>query len=88
MGLGAWVRRLLVFPIQDTPLGCPLHHSVDFSSEGRVYILCTQCSQVLGVNVCFVMLGQVVAPHEPFLTLVALEALVSYDKIQKRIGCK
>lgn len=34
-------------------------------------------SQVLGVYVCFVMLREMVAPHEPFLTLVALEALVS-----------
>lgn len=36
-------------------------------------------SQVLGVYVSLVMLRQVVAPHEAFLTLAALEALVSCE---------
>ena len=42
-----------------------------------VYRQCTGSSQVLGVYVSLVMLRQVVAPHEAFLTLAALEALVS-----------
>lgn len=43
----------------------------------RVYL--SGGSQVLGVYVSLVMLRQVVAPHEAFLTLAALEALVSCE---------
>lgn len=49
------------------------------------------CSQVLGVYVSLVMLRQVVAPHEAFLTLAAFEALVSCrgkrEKRQRLVGC-
>lgn len=40
-------------------------------------------SQVLGVYVSLVMFRQVVAPHEAFLTLAALEALVSCEETNK-----
>lgn len=44
-----------------------------------VYTQYTGSSQVLGVYVSLVMFCQVVAPHEAFLTLAALEALVSCE---------
>lgn len=52
-----------------------------------MYTQYTARSQVLGVYVSLVMFRQVVTPHEAFLTLVALEALVTCDEKQKqRVG--
>lgn len=45
---------------------------------------CRLCSQVLGVYVSFVMLRQVVTPHEAFLTLVALKAFVSCGRNKRK----
>ncbi len=40
-------------------------------------------SQALCVDVCFVMLCEVVTPHETFLTLIALKAFVSWKQTKK-----
>ena len=44
-------------------------------------------SQVFGVHVSLVMLGQVVAPHEALLTLTALEPFVSWETEGEMLAC-
>lgn len=43
--------------------------------------------QVLGVDVSLIMLRQVIAPHEAFLTLAALEAFVTCNVRRNKREC-
>lgn len=76
--------------VTDTPLVwsplplLPLTQSLVYESLSALSIQYTVCSQVLGVYVSLVMLRQMIAPHEAFLTLAALEALVSCEGNKKR----
>lgn len=54
--------------------------SPSFLTQSAVCVQHTGGSQVLGVYVGLVVLRQMVAPHEAFLTLAALKALVSCEE--------
>lgn len=54
--------------------------SPSFLAQSAVCVQHTGGSQVLGVYVGLVVLRQMVAPHEAFLTLAALKALVSCEE--------
>ena len=52
----------------------------------RLFCVCgSVCSQVLGFDVRFRMLGKMVAPHEALLALVALKPLHTYRRIHSTL---